>query len=470
MHSFLKRLAGFSVGSIVGALISVIQVPLMTRLLTQGDYGIYSFFKVLLMQIPVFLCIGMDQAFVREYHVFAEKKWAFQEAIWLPLLVAGLFFLATILAAQPLAIWIFDRAQDAPLVIWGGAWCLLGLVERFLFLLVRMEERALVYSKMAITIKLAVFATTLLFLLLGWRSYASAIFGLVWGNLAIDLLFLVRYRAYFDFRGFRPDRKVFLRMLVFALPLILSVGLNSLLNSLDNLALHRYAGEEDLGIYNAALGMVSLFSLVSTSFTNFWLPTALRWQADGKSQRHFALISEGLVFLMSLLFFALLPASLLLEWILGPAYRAAGSILGLLSLRPILSLISETTVLGLLFARKTAYNLPISLLTFLPGLLVNILLTPKWGYLGAALASAASSLVFYGARTYFSAKSGFRLPQKKQAWVFSLLFLAAALWAWEAPWRGLAALVLFGLTLFVQWPTLLELKTLKTQPQDWDFN
>ena len=68
MKHFLKRLMGFSLGPILGAVISLIQIPILTTLLSEAEYGISTLFSTLIVNIPNFLYIGLDQSYTREYN------------------------------------------------------------------------------------------------------------------------------------------------------------------------------------------------------------------------------------------------------------------------------------------------------------------------------------------------------------------------------------------------------------------
>lgn len=143
-----------------------------------------------------------------------------------------------------------------------------------------------------------------------------------------------------------------------------------------------------LAIYNAALSIAGVFSLITAAFTGFWFPISIRWYEEHKSQKQFSFVADVLLLVMSAAFVLALLGSMLLPYVLGKNYSAVSTIFGLVSLQPIFLVLSETTVLGITFARKTKYNLAIRLCIFFPTLLANMTLTPLWGYRGAALALA----------------------------------------------------------------------------------
>lgn len=469
MGKILKNMAGFSLGPIFSGLIAIVQIPLLTRLLTPESYGLFTFFKLLLLQIPRILCIGMDQAFAREFHSAQDRRRTFQQAILPALLVGVLFFLLSIVFAKPISRWAFHTEKDALLIIFGSLWALINIIESFVLFLVRMQERGFDFSKITAGAKLFTFLLTVFLLVTYRKDYVGAAMGMIFGNILYDLFLLYQYREFFDFRGFQWDRVLFKRMWLYAYPYILDFALSSLLNSLGNLTLHGIQAPGSLAIYNAALSIASVFSLITAAFTGFWFPISIRWHEEHKSQKQFSFVADVLLLVMSAAFVLALLGSMLLPFVLGKNYSAVSTIFGLVSLQPIFLVLSETTVLGITFARKTKYNLAIRLCIFFPTLLANMTLTPLWGYRGAALALAISQVVFYIARTYFSKRSGFWIPQKKQAVVMTGLFLMANYWAFAGAFKVLVLGVAFLFMLYFQRGTIRDIHAVYKKKEVLDF-
>ena len=57
MKRFLQRLFGFSLGPILGAVISLIQVPILTYFLSTTEYGKAGLFQNMILMIPKLLKI-----------------------------------------------------------------------------------------------------------------------------------------------------------------------------------------------------------------------------------------------------------------------------------------------------------------------------------------------------------------------------------------------------------------------------
>ena len=94
---------------------------------------------------------------------------------------------------------------------------------------------------------------------------------------------------------------------------------------------------------------------------------------------------------------------------LGPNYRDASIYIPFLMFQPIMYTISETTVLGLTFLKKSKIQLYISLIACCCNLLLCVVLTRFWGTQGASIAVGTSYVLFFVIRTIWSNKY-YKLP------------------------------------------------------------
>lgn len=283
MKHFIKRLIGFSLGPILGALISLIQVPILNRLLGTAEVGKAYLFQSLIVIIPTYIYIGLDQAYTREYHLQKNKKQLMQLATLIPMIAGVILFIIAIGFDGMISNWLFNDSQYYYIVWYGGVWVLATVFERFLLLTIRMEERAIEYSMFNLLLKIGVFVVSIGLALLGWRDFKVIVYGLIFGQLLGDMILFFRYREFFDLRGFELDWDLLKSMLKFGLPLMVATSLSSSLTAVDNVFIKQYNTDEEVGIYNSALKIINIIGIVKTAFTSFWVPTAYRWYEE-KSQ------------------------------------------------------------------------------------------------------------------------------------------------------------------------------------------
>lgn len=471
MKHFIKRLIGFSMGPVFGAIISFIQIPIITYFIAKAEYGKASLFSSLIIALPNYIYIGLDQAFTREYQGVKDKRHLLQQAALIPMIVGILLFIIACLFASPLSLWLFDSSQYGYIVIYGGIWVLATVIERFLLLSIRMEEKAIEFSSYSMLLKLNVFILSMIYIALGWRDFKVITYGLIFGQLLGDVVLFWNYRTFLNITHFKLDIALIKKMLLFGLPIMVAISLTNSLTLVDKIFIKNAASLEDVAIYGAAATIIAIIGIIKTSFTSFWVPTAYRWHEEQKSMKHFKFVSDAVLFVLTFMFFGLLIFKKLIAYIVvAPAYQDVQYIFGLLAFPQIMYTLSETTNLGIVFSRKTYLNIIVSILTFVPSILLNILLTRPFGFRGAAFASFVAYVCFYFARTVLSNRVGFGFNQTKQTLSILVMTAAALLNVIELPYIEFWTLGIGLVALWVQWSTVQQALEIKNNHEQWDFS
>lgn len=470
MNKFIKKLAGFSLGPVLGAIISFITVPVTTFFINPTEFGKASMFSVIQSLVVTLIYLGIDQSYTREYHYEEDKKKLFQNALILPLLASVIFSMAIIIFKGQFSNLLFDSNNYPYVSVWFAMMLIASVVERFILLSIRMEEKALEYSFFSIFVKVTILVVTILLLLLGNRTFMTVVLATIFGQLLGDAILVLRYRHLFNIKKFSIDQELLKKMFLFGLPLIVAASVSNLLNTSGRLFLRGYSTYHDLGIYNAALKIANLLQIVQSAFTSFWVPTAYRWHKENRDMKHFSFISDALLLIMTLLFFGLLIFKQIAVLILSSDYGDAQYVIGLLAMAPILYTLSETSTLGIVFSGKSYLNLWVSFLAIIPNIVLNYFLVPLYGTIGAGIATATAYIVFCISRTYFSKKSGFDIAFNKQ-FINMLLFFVAAIvnttnQVWVLPVTGIVLI----LSLLTQSSTVKTMMRIKKNPQEWDFS
>jgi len=90
--------------------------------------------------------------------------------------------------------------------------------------------------------------------------------------------------------------------------------------------------------------------------------------------------------------------------IMAKSYRNVSNIMPFLVLMPIMSLISETTVMGIYFRKKTYWLILVTLISSILNYFGNLVLVPTLGAKGAAISTGISYVAFMFLRTFISEK------------------------------------------------------------------
>ena len=300
MNNLLRKLLGFSIGPILGAFISFITVPVTTYFINPSEFGKASMFTVVQSLLVSFIYLGIDQAYTKEFHLNSNKKVLFQNALILPLGFASLISILIIVLRGQFSNILFGSKSYENISILFCVMLIFVVIERFILLSIRMEEKAVEYSFFSVLLKLLIFLLTFILIYLGKRDFLTIIYSTIFGQILGDTILVFRYKKYFIVEKNFIDKELLASLLKFGLPLIISASVTSLLNATGRIFLRNYGDFSELGIYTAALKVTNILNIIQTSFTSFWIPTAYKWNKQKKDIKYFQLISEILLLVLSM--------------------------------------------------------------------------------------------------------------------------------------------------------------------------
>ena len=403
---FINRLTGFSIGPFIAAIIGFITVPVTTYLLTPTDFGKAAMYTMGYSMTTLFIFLGMDQAFVREYNECKNKNELFWNSLFIPLIFSFIIGGIYIIFYKSISMLMFESNERYIIIVLAIS-LPFAVLDRFNMLVLRMEEKAKLYSFFNIVNKLLALIVLIPYLIFIDRSFKGIINATVL-NLIIVCLIESYFVKHVWKNKFKINKSMLIRMLKYALPLIPASIIGWLFSSMDRIALRQWSNFNEIGIYSAAFKIVAVLTIVQSAFTTFWTPTAFRWHKEKVPYDKYMKVSKMLLTFMVLLFsFIVLFKDIIIK-LLSSEYLAASKSVPFLLFFPIMYTISETTALGISFSRKTSYNILISAISAILNYIGNYLLVPKFGAMGASISTGISYIVFFWMRTLISRRLWFK--------------------------------------------------------------
>ena len=400
-NSSFKKLMHFSLGPILGALISLITVPLTTHFLSPEELGRSSVFIIVQSLIPI-MYLGLDQSFTREYHIEKDKKRLLLTTISLPMILAILFFIFSLFQGRFFSYLLFGSRNYNLTIYLLGFSAVTSVLEHFILLNVRMREKALEYSLFHILSKGMILIFTTLYVIFIRNDFLAIVYATVIGQTVVRVILYIRYKKIFSFESFRVNFELTKRVLLFGLPLFISVILSNFLKTINTFIL-RFVGDfEQLGFFATATRIAALFMIVQTAFTSFWVPTAYRWHEEKKEMKYFQEVSEIVLFCVSIGFILLLFMRPLISVLVSEDFEYAIYLISFLSFVPIMYTVTETTRLGVTFSRKSYLSIIVNLVSLSTNFLLSVFLIPKFGAMGAAISIAISYVMYFFTFTFLS--------------------------------------------------------------------
>lgn len=398
-HDFFKRFLTFSIGPGISALIGFVSVPITTWLVAPEDFGKTSMFAVFLTMSNLILFLDLDQAFVREFHTSGDKRKILFNTVSPPLAFSILFSGAILLLHRYVSEALYG-SENLTAALATALPIPFLVIERFNLLIVRMEEKGKIYSAMQI-LRGIVNLVLLISIVYFHRSYLGVISARAIAICVFSSASFLFVNGYWSTGNFY-DGVLLKKLLRYGLPLVPAALLGWVLNAMDKVALRIWADFGEVGLYAAGFKAVAALLLFQAAFTTFWTPTAYRWFETGESLRKFEKVSFTLSFFLCFLGGAIILARHLIILILAPVYSSAATVVPFLIFFPVLYTLSETTQLGINFTRRTELAIWVSAVAAGSNLLGNWLLVPRFGALGASIATAISYMVFFWMRTIIS--------------------------------------------------------------------
>ena len=424
-RQIIQNLKSFSIGPIVSAGLSFIATPIYTYFLSPEEMGKASMFTLACTIIQLVVFLGMDQAFAKRYYESENRSSLLTNAIFPSLILAIAVCLNILIFRRQVSYLLFGTEFEL-VCVYALILVIPGLaVERFGLLCVRMEQNGSLYSFLLIVLKAIVILTTLGFILIKEKTFRAIIWGQVGAQALFSILLCVVSRKQVSFRISDLNRAEMKSLLRFGIPLVPTTIIGWALNGTDKLMMRFLCNYSEIGLYDLALKVASLLTIIQSSFTTFWIPLAHQWNNEHVNVSSFVKTGKYLTCVMSLLFMFVLLTRNVALLLFKPEYYEAASIIPFLLFTPIMYTISEVTVMGIYFKEKTEWTIVISLSSAIINIALNYALIPIWGASGAAIATGLSYICFFWARTIFSRKLWFPFPLIDY-YVITVLLLSAA--------------------------------------------
>lgn len=423
-----RKIIGYALGPIGAAILGFITLPLITWFYSVEDVGRISMLQVVASFSILLFCLGLDQAYVREYHEFDNKPKLFKLSI-LPGLILILVTYSVVFLLNPefISKWLYGITSTYLTAI-SIVCFILAFMSRFLSLILRMEERAVAYSMSQLLPKIIF----LIFILSTvWLGLTKDAYNLITAHtLSISAVFMIF--AWNTRREWIASLKQSIswldmkKLLAFGLPLVIG-GLASWgLNVMDKLFLRSMSTFSELGVYSVTVSIAGVATIFAGIFNTIWSPMVYKWVKDGVDLKKVDEVSEHL--LAAIYFIVVLSGlfSWVLPYFLPKEYQAIQYLITLCLLGPLFYTLSETTAVGIAISRKTGFSMLASIGAMLVNAVGNYLLVPSMGAKGAAISTAISFWIFYILRTEFSRMVWKNMPTVKSYLVITLLLLFVA--------------------------------------------
>ena len=402
--SLLAQLRDFGIGPIVGMCISLITVPITTRILAPTEYAKTSMYSLCQTIFYLICLLGFDQSFVRFYNEDKTNKTSlFINCALFPVL----FCLSTMIVVgffwKPVSFFLFGQ-EELFIILCIIVSLPFSVIARFSDLKIRMDMRGKTFSFLSVFQQILNFILLILFLLFYEKSFRAIIISSFISTIVYCSLSLLLSRIFVEHETISISWDSITQFFKYGFPLVFASVLTWVMNSFDKVAIRTWSSFEELGLYSASFKIVSLVAIIQNIFTTVWTPVAYKWYEDKETKDRFFTVSNAMLGIMLVIFSLIIVFRKILLLYLGPEYRNTAEIFVFLLFSPIMYTVCTTTSLGIEFKKKSIYATIITIIVAVINLCGNYYFVPKYGALGASITTAVSYLVFLWLRTIVSNK------------------------------------------------------------------
>ena len=412
----------------VNSAFGLVLVPVYSRKLNVGDFGVLSLLTVTLTLVTIVLKFGLNHAFFRHYYETDDaehrRRIVGSTLIFLFVSSAAAIVLLWMAAPRTSAILFKGDQTRANLVQLVFLICFFEVISLVPDSILRAKFKSAQYSALNI-IAFLFQLIVIVYLVIGvGASVKNVLIGRLVGAAFEALLFYAMVFRDLSLKFSAPELR---GLLAFGTPLIFGQVSFHLFMMIDRFFLERYATEGNLGAYAMANTLVSVVTiLVTVPFSQVWTVMRFSVMNEEGANEYYSRVLTYILFVS--MFFALCVSAVAgdgLTLFSLRGYWRAGAIIPLLGLAAVLDCASRVLNVGITLKKRTIFAPIVIIAALAVNIGLNFWLIPRYGIMGATVSTLASYIIFCGLR-YWASNLFFKV---RYEWgrVFTILALGSAM-------------------------------------------
>lgn len=400
LKTLYKHSSHYLGGRVAVMMLGFISFPLFTRLFSVSDYGAMNLIVNSVLLLTVISKFGFQHSVQRYYPECANSS----DPDALPRYYSTLFYGTGIISVVLCTLFLISVPMGSAKFLGITATGALSLALVLVVIrslrsmqtnLMQMENKTRLFNGIDILQKATVI-TVICLLLFFWKK---TVFSFFLGVVLVEVIFFIQYLPVLRKRGLLSPRKIDFRFfrdaISYSFPLMTAEIAWVVLDSGDRFFVQHYLGAQALGFYAAAYGIATYLQDVLMAPLQLALfPICMKvWASEGKkatqeflsrSLDQFALVAVGVVSV------AIVTSRDVVVLLASRKFAQAHQLLPYLVIGLVLSAVTIYFRPGLLIHKKASKIAKATLGASILNIALNVLLLPRIGLVGAAIATTIS--------------------------------------------------------------------------------
>ena len=382
----------YGLGGIMSHGFSFLLIPIYTRVFSLADYGNIEMLVVISSFFAAVLGMGLDSAQSNYFFKVKKEGKATQVRIvsaiiqWRLSFGVGIVLIGTLMA--PLFnSWFFQGKLSSEYFMIAFVGILFSQLMSQSAEVMRLLYRPWSYTIIIISQNILAAIIILIFVFLLNQGIFSFFLGTAISSMIVAIFGWYQIRSYFSFNKIYWN--LWPKLLRFGAPLVLSGLVIYFMTTVDRWFVQYYYGEKALGLFSVAAKFSMILYLAVETFRKAWWPIAMDAMHSKDGPETFRIISRlymglacaGLVMLT-------FASPLLIKFLTGPDFHESWPMVGILAWQPLFYGFILISAAGIWKVEKTYINIYLSIISAIIGVILNWVLVPIFGGVGAAIATA----------------------------------------------------------------------------------
>lgn len=409
----LKKLAGqtavYGLPTIVGRLLNYFLVPLYTRVFSTNEYGVVTELYAYVAFLMVILTYGMETAFFRFAQKQENKDEVYQTTSFSLLISSVVFVILTTIFAFPISKTL-GYASNTNYIIWFALILGADAISSIPFALLRVQNKAKRFAVIkSVNISLQIVLNLFFILFCPWlknsvnNQFIQDVLGLVYSpdvgvgyifisNLIASVVTFFLLSPELSKIKWRLNTALWKQMFLYAFPIMIW-GMAGIVNeTFDRILLkHLIPPSENpmsqLGIYGACYKVAIIMTLFIQTFKFAAEPFFFAQEGKKEAKQIYADVMKYFVIICAFIFVVVMIFIDFVMLFVGKDFRVGMGVIPILLMANLFLGIFYNLSIWYKITDQTRFGAYISIIGAAITLLLNFLLVPVFGYMGAAWAT-----------------------------------------------------------------------------------
>lgn len=438
-------------GTFGSKLLVFLLMPLYTAYLSTSQYGTAELITSTANLLIPLACVGITNGIFR----FAAEREADQQAVFSSSVALLGLGIGGFLVLSPLLSLIDFFTGYTWLIV---AYVVSANLQAICAQYVRAVDRARLFAVQGILNTLLTILFNVLFLVAFDMGVTGYVLSVVIGNLLTTVFLVVSARLWQVFRVGKIQKGIMKTLLRFSLPLVPTTVCWLITDLSDRYMVTYFCGEAVNGVYSAAYKIPTIVNLISAIFMQAWQFSAVAQSSDEETCKSFysevyrGFLSVIMIGASVLILCSRFLSGLLLNSAYFEAWRFMPTLLCATALEAIVSFLATVYMVR----KRSMHSFVTAMIGTVINVILNFLLIPRMGALGAAVATLASYAVVLVARLIDTPRMiRFKTCLPRLAVSVALLCASAAVMTFSEWGRIPWTMLITAITVAVNAPALL---------------